>query len=244
MTTFKDSLKKWFYNTGSNELASGVRVCLLDASGNPIGSDTIEHVAAFVFTKDEYVDMDLPSGTLWAKRNIGATSETDYGWFFSWGNLNAHPKGSGYDFSQAVYDNTPGSEISGNLSLSQDAARANLGLSWRMPTTEEFAELFNASYTEYITASGTVISGTDKRTTYNGVTGLLLRSKSNGNKLFFPAAGYYDGTTLDGEGSNGYSWSSSFVSATNARYLSFGSGGVYPQNNNVRRLGFSVRAVQ
>lgn len=61
---------------------------------------------------------------------------------------------------------------------------------------------------------------------------------------FFPAAGYYDGTTLNNRGSNGNYWSSSFNSATNAYNLNFNSTDVNPQNNNNRRNGFSVRAVQ
>ena len=62
--------------------------------------------------------------------------------------------------------------------------------------------------------------------------------------LFFPAAGNYNGTSLNNRGSNGNYWSSTWISATNARNLNFNSSGVNPQNNNNRRNGFSVRAVQ
>ena len=236
MKTFEDSLKRWFYENNSNALENGARVCLLDASGNPIGSDTIERVASFMNTKDELVDMGLPSGVLWSKRNLGALTVNDYGWYFSWGNLEAHQQGAGYDFSQATYDTTPAKDITTNLTLAQDAARANLGGAWRMPTTNEFAELFNSSYTtnEWVT-------------NYNGVSGLngrLVTSKKNNNTLFFPAAGGYNGTSLNYRGSNGFYWSSSFYSSTNARNLNFNSSNVNPQNNNERRYGFSVRPVQ
>ena len=60
----------------------------------------------------------------------------------------------------------------------------------------------------------------------------------------FPAAGNYDGTSLNGRGSNGNYWSSSYNSATNAYNLNFNSSEVNPQNNNNRRNGFMVRAVQ
>jgi len=243
MATFQDSLKNAFYGLGANVLSATSRICLLDANGNPIGSDTIERVSSYIYTKEDMVDMGLPSGTLWCKKNIGATVETASGWYFSWGNLDAHAKGAGYDFSDANYNASDAASISGNLTLVQDAARANKGAGWRMPSKEEFAELFDATNTEYVTASGNVITGTDKRTTYNGVTGLLIRSKANGNTLFFPAAGYYNGTTLSNEGSNGLYWSSSFYSATNAYYLYFYSSGVYPQLNDNRRDGFSVRPV-
>ena len=61
---------------------------------------------------------------------------------------------------------------------------------------------------------------------------------------FFPAAGNYDGTTLNNRGTNGNYWSSSYNSATLAYYLNFYSSTVNPQSNGYRRYGFSVRAVQ
>ena len=244
MATFQDSLKNAFYGLGANVLSATSSICLLDANGNPIGSDTIERVSSYIYTKEDMVDMGLPSGTLWCKKNVGATVETASGWYFSWGNLDAHAKGAGYDFSDANYNASSAASISGNLTLAQDAARANKGAGWRMPSKEEFAELFDATNTEYVTASGNVITGTDKRTTYNGVTGLLIRSKANGNTLFFPAAGLYHGSTLDSEGSSGLYWSSSFYSAANAHSLNFGSSGVHPQSSSSRRYGFSVRPVQ
>ena len=62
--------------------------------------------------------------------------------------------------------------------------------------------------------------------------------------IFFPASGNYNGTSLNNRGSNGNYWSSSYISETNAYNLNFNSGGVNPANNNNRRYGFSVRAVQ
>jgi hypothetical protein len=61
---------------------------------------------------------------------------------------------------------------------------------------------------------------------------------------FFPAAGNYDGTTLNNRGTNGNYWSSSYNSATSAYNLGFNSGTVSPQDNGYRRSGFTVRAVQ
>lgn len=180
----------------------------------------------------------------WAKCNLGATKPESYGIYFSWGNTDGHPAGAGYDFSQAVYDTTPAAAINANLSLNEDAARAYLGTPWRMPTADEFAELFNSQYTEFVDASGNVISGTDKRTTYNGVVGLLLRSKTNSNTLFFPATGLYEGTSLDGRGSRGYYWASTWLSSLNARDMYFTMYGVYYQDSGNRRFGRSVRAVQ
>lgn len=177
------------------------------------------------------------AGIKWAKGNIVENGnggykigdETDYGCYFSWGNTDAHAEGSGYDFSQEVYDATPAAAIDNDLSLSQDAARANLGATWRMPTSAEFKALYD--------------NCTSVWTTLNGVTGRLFTSNENGNTLFFPAAGRYDGRSLGNSGSNGYYWSSTYNSATNARDLRFSISNVYPEGDNARRYGFSVRAV-
>lgn len=175
------------------------------------------------------VDMGLPSGVQWASCNVGAARPSELGLFFSWGNTEGHMIDEGYDFSLDVYNSTPGANIDTDLSLEQDAARANLGEPWRMPTSNEYQELFD--------------NCTHVWATLNGVDGLLFTSNVNGNTLFFPAAGLYDGTSLVGRGLYGYYWSSTYVSATNARILYFNSSSVTPQNQNVRRDGFSVRAV-
>ena len=109
-------------------------------------------------------------------------------------------------------------------------ARANLGQPWRLPTKTEFQELYD--------------NCTCVWTTLNGVAGRLFTSNVNGNSIFFPAAGYYDGTSLGSRGSGGHYWSSSYYSATTAYGLYFDSSNVGPQNYNGRRFGFSVRAVQ
>ena len=230
-----ESLKNIFYKGGTKVLTDTSRVALLDANGNPIGSANMEElvrkVAATLTSPDDYVDLGLPSGLLWGTKNIGATSPTGYGWYFSWGNLDGHPEGSGYDFSQAVYDTTPAASISKDLEISQDAVRAVKGGTWRMPTQYDFAELFNSAYT------------TNEWTTVNGVNGRKITSKINGKTLFFPAAGIYNGTSLSSRGSSGNYWASSWISATNARLLYFHSSGVSPQGSNSRRYGFSLRGV-
>lgn len=173
--------------------------------------------------------MGLPSGVQWASCNIGAERPNDSGLYFSWGNTEGHAD-DGYDFSQAVYDATPGAAITEDLSLSQDAARAILGAPWRMPTVEEFQELYdNCTYVW---------------TTLNGVKGGLFTSNVNGNKLFFPAAGFYVGESLRDSGSVGLCWSSTYYSATNARALRFDGSEVNPRYNRIyRRYGLPVRAV-
>lgn len=160
---------------------------------------------------------------------MGAVNKEDSGLYFSWGNTEGHAEGSGYDFSQDVYNATPGAAITTDLSLSQDAARANLGAPWRMPTIAEFRELYD--------------NCTNVWTRINGVAGRLFTSKVNGNTLFFPEAGRYDGTSLNAGGSRGYYWSSTYDSATNAHILYFDSSGVGLNSNSGRRYGFPMRAV-
>lgn len=173
--------------------------------------------------------MGLPSGVQWANCNVGAESPVDLGLYFSWGNIEGHMIGEGYDFSQDVYDSTPGADIVADLSLEQDAARAILGEPWRMPSANDFQELFDNCTTAW--------------TTMNGVEGCLFTSNINGAKLFLPAAGNYSGTSLFNRGTLGYYWSSTYVSATNADSLRFDSLTVSPQNSSNRRVGFSIRAV-
>lgn len=175
------------------------------------------------------IDMGLPSGVQWASCNVGAARPSDFGLYFSWGNVDGHAVNEEYDFSQDVYDSTPAASIDTSLSLDQDAARANLGAPWRMPTNAEFKELYD--------------NCTNVWTTMNGVNGLLFTSNVNGNTLFLPASGYFNSTSHNDRGSRGYYWSASYLSATNAVNLSFGSSDVNPQNSGYRRYGFSVRAV-
>lgn len=173
--------------------------------------------------------MGLPSGVQWASCNVGAEEPSDSGIYFSWGNIEGHAVGEGYDFSQAVYDTTPGAAIETNLSLEHDAASANLGTPWRMPSSAEFQELYD--------------NCTCVWTTLKGVKGYLFTSNVNGNTLFFPAAGGCVGTLLRYYGVNGFYWSSTYYTTKNARRLRFTSSTIQPQSDGERSVGFSVRAV-
>ena len=114
---------------------------------------------------------------------------------------------------------------------SDDAATANWGTDWRMPTKEEWQELYNST--------------THIWTTQNGVNGRLFTA-TNGNSLFLPAAGYRSGSSLNGAGTVGYFWSSSLytVEPDDAWYLYFGSDGCYVYSLYDRYNGRSVRPVR
>lgn len=99
-----------------------------------------------------------------------------------------------------------------------------------MPTTDEFKELKNNCRVEWVSRYG--------------IYGRLFTSNINGNELFFPASGFYNGTSLGDENTAGYCWASTWESATNARGLSFTSQNVNAEGHYDRRYGFPVRAVR
>ena len=215
------------------------------------------------------VDMGLASGVKWAARDLDLTKpggfcDTPFTYdksFFSWGNIDGHnPVSNSFAgvynwggvnesepyYEGQVYGNTKGNTLAGDIPVGEefDAARANLGEPWRMPTSAEFAELIAGCI--YIDADGNEVdtSKADKRVTVNGIVGLYLQSKTNGNRLFFSASGNGSGSSWNGRGANGYYWSASFGSSRYARNLGFRSGGVGPQDYSNRYNGFAVRAVQ
>ena len=166
----------------------------------------------------EYVDLGLPSGTKWATCNVGASKPEEYGNYYAWGETT--PKDY-YDWStykwcngsydtQTKYNTSSSSGTVDNktvLELADDAARANWGGAWRMPTDAEWTELRENCTWTWITK--------------NGVNGYEVKSKINGNSIFLPAAGYRSIDDLDDAGSNGYYWSSS-LHTDNDPYAAWG----------------------
>ena len=194
---------------------------------------------------DDWVDLGLPSGLLWATRNVGADSPEDYGDYFAWGETS--PK-SVYDWSTYRYCNGDYDQLTkycsrssygyngftDNLTTLQpgdDAASANYG--GRTPTKEEWQELMDHTTSQW--------------TTQNGVNGLRFTG-SNGNSLFLPAAGVRWYSSLYYDGIRGYYWSSSLNSDSPSSawvfYFISDSQGVDGDDENFRGDGRSVRAVR
>lgn len=213
------------------------------------GGGTID-LSALKFNGHKYVDLGLPSGRLWAKCNIGAANETDYGLYFAWGSTKGYEGNAGHNFAngqQTPYFIKENEEegygeyaryVDGEiLSLGDDTARNVMGGNWRMPTKEDFVELYN-----YCNTNGSVIW-----TTINGINGRKFTSP-NGNYVFLPAAGFCYGTSCNDVGMFGNYWSSTCYAnggpGDSAYLVSFYSADVSPGNNNDRYFGFSVRAVQ
>lgn len=185
------------------------------------------------------VDLGLPSGTLWADRNVGADAPEGWGDHFAWGET--EPKGyyqwSSYKWCNGSYNtltkyctNSSYGTVDGKivLDLEDDAAYVNMGSEWRMPTLSELQELFN--------------NCTWTWTTQNGVNGYKVTG-NNGNSLFLPAAGCRDYSDLYAAYGNYWSSSLDESSPDYAYVLCFGSGNYFDWNNYDRYYGRSVRAV-
>ena len=195
----------------------------------------------------EYVDLGLPSGLKWAKCNVGATSETDYGDYFQCGSTEPNtadectwadaPFNNGLDSYNEEYFTTHKSEwldSKDNLKSEFDAARAIMGGDWRMPTKAEIQELIDYTTNEWFT-------------NYNGtgVNGMKFTHKTDTSKyIFIPAAGYCNDGSVYNVGC-GYVWSSSLGTSYPyyAWYLGFDSGSCYVYDGN-RFRGQSVRGVR
>ena len=188
------------------------------------------------------VDLGLPSGTLWASCNVGASKPEEYGGYFAWGETTPQE-----DYSWSTYKWCNGSSNSltkyntqsrygtvdnkTELDLEDDAAHANWGGDWRMPSLDQIKELEDNCTWEW--------------TTVNGVKGRKATSKINGNSIFLPTAGWRSGTSLGSAGSCGSCWSRSLSTdySINAYRLYFDSGDVDWSISN-RCRGRSVRPVR
>ena len=157
--------------------------------------------------------VDLGLSVKWSSMNLGATSPSEYGDYFAWGET--EPEDS-YNYSWSTYELCNGSsstltKYNNNSSYGavdnksefkdygyeDDAARQALGGSWRIPTDTEWTELrTKCTWTSTTNYNGTRVLG-------------RIVTASNGNSIFLPAAGYWGGTIRYGAGSYGYYWSSS-----------------------------------
>ena len=192
----------------------------------------------------DYVDLGLPSGTLWATCNVGAEMPEGYGDYFAWGET--QPK-SIYDWNTYKYgfvnsfDNVLLTKYNTDsrygevdnitvLQASDDAATANWGSGWCMPTREQWKELRDKT--------------TRTWTVQNGVSGYLLVA-TNGGQLFLPASGYHNDDNLNSVEVDGIYWSSSLYEGIPDGAYDFGfySGNSYV-DLNFRCIGQSVRPVR
>lgn len=191
----------------------------------------------------EYVDLGLPSGTKWATCNIGAKTPESYGNLFAWGETKSKSSFGGLTYSlndevsatlkkYSTETTVKHGEKPDSLHVLEDvddAAAANWGKGWRMPTDVDFAELLSnctATWTEQ-----------------NGVSGYMFTG-SNGNSIFLPAAGWCSTDNIIDRGSNGCYWCKNLnvENVFRAYNLEFSSGSC-KVNDSRRSDGISVRPV-
>lgn len=178
--------------------------------------------------------------------------------FISWGNIETHNPISENQFEynwgdintqepwyvDQVYGNTQGSQIVTNLGLAHDVVNKICGGKWRMPKSEDFIELINNC--DFVQADGATVideSQTDKRVTVNGVVGIYLKSKINGNLLFIACSGLGTSQNWTNKGVSGNYWSTSIYNTKSAYSLVFSMNNVDKQHISSRYVGFSVRPV-
>ena len=225
--------------TLTSNKAQTVKRCIFGVLKN-VDSKVTEWESTVV--EPEYVDLGL--SVKWATFNVGATKPEEYGDHFAWGEI--APKNK-YDWTtykwcngdsdkltkycsmSSHWDSSVSMDYKTELDLEDDAASANWGGDWRMPTDAELAELRERCSWTW--------------TTQNGVNGMLVTAE-NGNAIFLPAAGWRSGTDLNGVGSCGYCRSSSLTTegTSDAWAISFSSGG-FGRGCFGRLDGFSVRPV-
>lgn len=190
-----------------------------------------------VHNNHKYVDLGLPSGTLWAFCNVGASSPEDYGGYYAWGETftkdvytwNNYTLGGDPD-SPNKYQGSYGRDKLSELEPIDDVANVVMGGDWRMPTEYQFLELVQGTTTGL--------------TTLNGINGMSFTSKSDASKsIFIPFAGIYDGENSNGnkvgEGEGFALWSSEMHSYP---WMATGFFGEITANVG-KQSGFSVRGV-
>lgn len=174
--------------------------------------------------------MGLPSGLLWATRNIGAEAPTGRGLYFSWANVEGHTADSGYDFSLEVYEGTPGYSLETDITPEYDAANVILGNGWRMPANHEYRELIdNCDFSSE---------------TINDVPCIVASSRVNGKRLILPAHGGMVGTQLSDDGTYAMLWTTRIVSELAAFFFYATIDGTYTYSGHQRRLGCNIRPVR
>jgi len=218
-------------------------------------------------TDHEYVDLGLPSHTLWATCNIGAESPEESGLYFAWGETTGYEVGHAFSWANykwmtsgmsdwdginkytfaddqtgAIWYNDGSFIGDGKTSLDpeDDAATANWGNGWQMPTLDQFNELISSEYTS------------TEWVEINGVNGYKITSKIEGytdKYIFLPAAGRLDNSGILGytENTIGSFWTNHLDSEFSdyAGYLNFYKEDTPPSTGvHSREFGFSVRAVR
>ena len=206
---------------------------LKDTSSGQIISIVVIVEPFVSYVPADAIDLGLPSGTLWASWNVGATKPEEFGGYYAWGETEVKDNYARntyeyyYEYNNHYYI---GDDIAGR---NYDVAHEKWGDSWSMPSISQIQELYENCTWEW--------------TSQNNVNGMLVTGP-NGASIFFPAAGYHWYDTIEESGSGGYYWSSSFnqYHEDYASSICFDSTGYIPHvgsSKSLRYLGKPVRAV-
>ena len=210
---------------------------------NNNGGNNGGEVNGINFNGHAYVDLGLPSGTLWATCNIGATTPDGYGYYYAWGETQIKDvyNWTTYKYCNGSFDqltkycdkaNFGYNDYTDNLTIlesNDDAASFHWGGDWHIPNRAQWQELFENTNSVF--------------TNQNGVDGLLFTA-SNNCYLFLPAAGVRYESELSNHNKYGHYWSNSIDTSSpdNACYFFFSSN-YSSMNVGLRDFGFSIRPV-
>lgn len=188
--------------------AQGIMVNLKNGTNVKFSSEDVESISTYGYDSPhtgfingyEYVDLGLPSGTLWATCNVGAIKPEDYGDYYTWGETSTK-----VDYDYVYHEGfLESSDIAGT---NNDVAHVKWGGGWRMPTREQFQELID----------NTIIT----QTKLNNISGILFKSKIYKTSIFLPKAGWIYERVKKDVGDRCHYWSSTHVSKSTDSYFLF-----------------------
>lgn len=236
---------------------AAVTMCSCTKKDNSNNSDGSNGSGGYNYDSHTYIDLSLPSGTLWASCNVGATTSEGYGSYFAWGETvpketydwttykwcsgNVEGNGICYELTKYCSDSYYG--LNGyhddltELLPEDDAATANWGSGWCTPTAEQWVELF--LYTTCVNSY------------QNNVNGRVFTS-ANGNSIFLPYTGRINTNGLNGVEQHGEYWSkgkkyyssSGLTISAGVTYINTSGWEMGPDGSGYRYEGLSVRPVR
>ncbi len=188
--------------SGADINAQGVVVYKTDGTRIEVPYNELDSIVTYgVATPGQEVadavDLGLPSGTLWASWNVGATKPEEYGGYYAW--AETEEKEEYNKKNSHIYKDIYGTEY--------DVAHVIWGNGWHMPTKAQIQELIDKCRWTWTAYNGTVYG-------YK-VTG------PNGNYIFLPFAGYRTFSALSSAGSSGWYWSGTYYGYYSGDYASY-----------------------
>ncbi len=209
--------------------------CGSTACGKPATSQTV------TIGGHQFVDLQLPSGLLWAETNVGAATATAFGDLIAWGEIEVKNDCSqetyryGTDYEKMEKYNTADHKTL--LDANDDAASTAWGAPCRMPTDKEFKELADESNCTWTWVKRPIADA-------DSVAGFEVKSRRNGNTIFLPAAGARNGKETVLRGANGAYWTKSLNPSNCGDALTFSYYFAnYRLYSNARYIGSSIRPV-